>query len=119
MKKIKRYLPTALERRKNRVRNMMRAQNKPRICVFRSGSYIYAQIISGGQTLASASSIEKAAKDLVSKSDCKAAHWVGQELAKRGLEAQIKDVVFDRGSYLYHGRIKALAEGAREAGLNF
>lgn len=119
MNTIKRYLPTSLERRKNRVRKMMRSQDKPRICVFRSNCYIYAQIIKGGQTIAAASSKEKAAQVLSSKSDCKAAHWVGQELAKRCLEEKIDKVVFDRGSYLYHGRIKALAEGAREGGLQF
>jgi large subunit ribosomal protein L18 len=93
---------------------------RPRLSVFRSSKHIYAQIIDDakGQTLAAASSNEK---DLRSKTgaDTSAAAVVGKLIAERATKAGVKDVVFDRGAYIYHGRVKALAEGAREGGLNF
>ena len=87
--------------------------------VFRSRSNIYAQIIDDvkGTTLVSASSVEKDFKDYGGNKE--AAKKVGQLIAKRALKKKIKDVVFDRGGYIFHGRVKELAEGAREGGLNF
>ena len=94
--------------------------NKPRLCVYRSGHHIYAQIIddSIGHTLVSASTIDKSA-NLTSTHNKEAAKYVGEAIAKRALEKGIDEVVFDRGGYIYHGRIKELAESAREAGLKF
>ncbi len=95
---------------------------RPRLCVFRSLSHIYAQVIDDvtGNTLASASSLDAEIKDKVkSTGNCETAKLVGELVAKRALDKSIEDVVFDRGGYLYHGRIAALAEGAREAGLKF
>lgn len=92
---------------------------RPRLNVFRSGTNIYAQIIddANGVTLASASSLEK---DFEGKgNNCEAAQKVGQAIAQRAKDKGIDTVVFDRGGYLYHGRVKALAEGAREGGLTF
>lgn len=121
-----RYLSSAVERRKLRVRNKVRAQaldsGRLRLTVFRSNKYIHAQLIHDGQhhTVASASSIEKGAREsLGSTSNVEAARYVGKAIAKRALDAGVDAVVFDRGAYLYHGRIKALAEAAREAGLKF
>lgn len=92
----------------------------PRLNVFRSNSNIFAQIIDDEKkvTLVSASSIDKELK-LENGSNVEAATKVGELLAKRAKEANIKEVVFDRGGYLYHGRVKALAEAARENGLEF
>ncbi len=93
---------------------------KPRISVFRSNTDIYAQIIddAAGQTLASASSKDKSiAAQKAPKADI--AKLVGGSLAQKAVDLGIKDVIFDRGGYLYHGRVKALAEGAREGGLQF
>ncbi len=111
-------------RRANRVRKTLRSVGggRPRLSVFRSSQHIYAQIIDDklGQTLAAASSLDK---DLRASgktgADKAAATAVGELIAARAQKAGVKDVVFDRGPYLYHGRIKALAEGAREGGLNF
>lgn len=91
--------------------------DRPRISVFRSNTQIYAQIIddAAGKTLASASSVELKAKG--NKTEV-AAH-VGKALAAKAKEAGLTNVVFDRGGYLFHGRVKALADGAREGGLNF
>ena len=91
----------------------------PRLDVFRSNANIYAQIIDdvNGVTLASASSNEKDFEG--SGSNCEAAAKVGKLVAERALEKGIKDVRFDRGGFVYHGRVKALADGAREGGLNF
>src|SRR3954469_15523433 len=102
-------------------RNVRRAAGeRARLSVFRSGKHIYAQVIDDvkGQTLASASSLEK---DMRAKSGANvdAAKAVGSLVAKRAVEKGVKDVVFDRGSYRYHGRIKALGDAAREGGLNF
>ncbi len=95
---------------------------KPRLNVFRSNANIYAQIIDdvAGNTLVAASSLESAVKDNASSTGNKdAAKLVGELLAKKALEKGIEDVVFDRGGYIYHGRVKELAEGARSAGLKF
>jgi len=93
-----------------------------RLSVFRSDKNIYAQVIDDakGVTVAAASSLEKDFKAGGKKgADKAAATAIGKLVAERALKAGVKDVVFDRGSYLYHGRIKALADGAREGGLNF
>ena len=108
--------------RARRVRRRLRSvgAGRPRLSVFRSGKNIYAQVIDDerGVTLAAASSLEgdeKAKKG----ADKDAAARVGALVAQRAIEKGVKDVVFDRGGYLYHGRVKALADAAREAGLNF
>lgn len=95
---------------------------KPRLNVFRSAKHIYAQLIDDtrGVTLAAASTLDPEIRDQISYGgNVEAAAKVGQLIAKRGLEKGITEVVFDRGGYLYHGRIKALADGAREGGLQF
>ena len=107
-------------KRHKRVRGKIQGTtNRPRMNVFRSRSNIYAQIIDDvkGTTLVSASSTEKDFKDYGGNKE--AAKEVGQIIAKRALKKKIKDVVFDRGGYIFHGRVKELAEGAREGGLNF
>ena len=112
------------QRRKARVRRVIRerANGRPRLSVFRSSKQIYAQIIDDekGETLAAASSIEKANRDsLKTGANIEAAKIVGKLIAERAAAKGVKEVVFDRGSYMYHGRVKALAEAAREAGLEF
>jgi large subunit ribosomal protein L18 len=95
---------------------------RPRLNVFRSSKHIYAQVIDdqSGRTLAAASSLEPQLRsELASGGNREAARKVGVLLGKKAIDQGIKDVVFDRGGYLYHGRVKELAEGAREAGLNF
>ncbi len=111
-------------RRQGRVRGALRhaAGERKRLSVYRSSKHIYAQLIDDDQgvTLASASSIEKTAREgLKSGASVDAAKAVGKLIAERAKEKGIKHVVFDRGGYLYHGRVKALAEAAREGGLNF
>ncbi|MFJ5966052.1 MULTISPECIES: 50S ribosomal protein L18 [unclassified Bacillus (in: firmicutes)] len=93
---------------------------RPRLNVFRSNKNIYAQVIDDvkGVTLVSASTLDKELK-IENRSDTAAATKVGELVAKRAVEKGISNVVFDRGGYLYHGRVKALAEAAREAGLKF
>lgn len=93
---------------------------KPRLCVFRSNSNIYAQIIDdiACKTLVSASSLDKSI-ETASKGGKEAAKEVGKLIGQKAIDAGIKNVVFDRGGYLYHGRIKELADGARESGLVF
>jgi large subunit ribosomal protein L18 len=112
------------ERRSRRVRRSLRkvANGRPRLSVYRSSKNIYAQIIddAAGRTLAAASTLDKDLRGSLAKgTDKAAAEAVGKALAERAVKAGIKDVVFDRGGYLYHGRVKALADGAREGGLNF
>ncbi|MBR1812746.1 MAG: 50S ribosomal protein L18 [Lachnospiraceae bacterium] len=95
---------------------------RPRLAVFRSNSHMYAQIIddAAGRTLVAASTVEKAAKEELENTDTKdAAKYVGTLVAKRALEKGITEVVFDRGGYIYQGKVQALAEAAREAGLQF
>lgn len=109
------------ERRRKRVRKKIYGlPERPRLSVFRSNRHIYAQIIDDtvGHTLASASSMEKGL-DLAGKKKTEVAREVGRVLAARAREKGIMKVVFDRGGNLYHGRVKALAEGAREGGLEF
>ncbi len=91
--------------------------DKPRLCVFRSNQHIYAQIINDaeGKTILSIGDVDLKLKD--KKAD--ASKKVGKAVAEKALEKNIKEVVFDRGGYKYHGRVKALAEGAREGGLKF
>ena len=94
----------------------------PRLCVFRSNANIYAQIIDdeAGKTLVSASSLDKEVKASIENgSNKEGAAAVGKKIAERALAANINEVVFDRGGYIFHGRVAALAEAAREAGLKF
>jgi large subunit ribosomal protein L18 len=114
------------DRKKARVRRHLRVRKKisgtterPRLAVYRSEKNIYAQIIDdiNGITVVSASTLDKEFQGLGSNKD--AAKVVGEMVAKRAIEKGIKEVVFDRGGYVYHGRIQNLAEGAREAGLQF
>ena len=108
------------ERRHARVRNKVSGTaDRPRLCVFRSNSNLYAQIIDdvAGNTLVQASTLDKEVKTTLSNNE--AAKEVGSLVAKRALEKNIKEVVFDRGGYIYHGVIKELAEAAREGGLTF
>lgn len=115
---------TSFTRRKARVRKTVRkaANGRPRLSVFRSSKNIYAQVIddANGRTIASASSLEKElANKLKTGADKAAAEEVGKLVAKRAKDAGVEAVVFDRGGYIYHGRIKALADAAREGGLSF
>ena len=112
------------ERRKRRNRYRLRKQagGKPRLSVFRSSKHIYAQVIDdvAGRTLAAASTLDKALPEGVKTgADKEAATVVGKLIAERAKEAGVEKVVFDRGGYRFHGRVKALAEAAREGGLNF
>jgi large subunit ribosomal protein L18 len=111
-------------RRRQRVRAKLRraANGRPRLSVFRSSKHIYAQIIddANGRTLAAASSLEgELKKTLKTGADTAAANAVGKLLAERAKAAGIGQAVFDRGAYLFHGRVKALADAAREGGLDF
>jgi large subunit ribosomal protein L18 len=110
-------------RRHRRVRKVIEGMpDRPRLSVFRSQKHIYAQVIDDmtGRTLVSASSLDKELKKKGKNGcDAEAAKEVGRLVGKRALQAKISKVVFDRGGYVYHGRIKSLAEGAREAGLGF
>ncbi len=112
-----------LDRRHKRIRSRVSGTSeRPRLNVYRSLSNIYAQVIDdlSGQTLASASTVDSAVvTQLTGKNKVEAAKIVGQIVAERAKAAGINAVVFDRGGYQYHGRVAALAEGAREGGLNF
>lgn len=117
------------ERRASRMKRQSRVRKKitgsaerPRLCVFRSSKHIYAQIIEDvtGKTLVAASTIAKGTQDSVKYSgNADAAKVVGKQIAEKALAKDIKQVVFDRNGFLYHGRVKALADAAREAGLTF
>src|SRR6266481_4204587 len=112
------------QKRAQRTRTRLRklANGRPRLSVFRSSKHIYAQVIDDdrGVTLASASSIEKATRESIKTgASIDAAKTVGKLIAARAKEKGVTAVVFDRGAYLYHGRVKALAEAAREGGLSF
>lgn len=113
----------ARSKRQARVRrNILGTQARPRLSVFRSSKHIYAQLIEDetGKTLAAASTISKdVAGDLKYSGNVEAAKAVGTAIAKIALDKNIKQVVFDRNGFLYHGRVQALAEAAREAGLTF
>jgi large subunit ribosomal protein L18 len=120
---MSRYL-SPMERRRARVRRAVKAAagTRPRLSVYRSSKHIYAQVIDDvkGQTLAAASSMEKTLRDGgKTGANVDAAKEVGKLLAERAVGKGVKDVVFDRGRYLYHGRVKALADAAREGGLSF
>ena len=115
-----------IDKNKSRIRRRKRVRSKitgtaecPRLNVFRSSQHIYAQVIDDvkGVTLAAASSTEKGFEGF--GGNVEAAKKVGQMIAEKAKAAGITDVVFDRGGYVYHGRVAALAEGAREGGLNF
>ena len=110
------------DRRKRRVRTVLRARasGKPRLSVHRSGKHIYAQLIddAAGKTLASASTLDKDLRGKTSATSAGAAN-VGKALAERAKKAGVSSVVFDRGGFLFHGRVKALADAAREGGLEF
>ena len=114
----------ALGRRKARVRRALRAaaNGRPRLSVFRSSKQIYVQVIDDaeGKTLAAASSLEKDLRSgLKTGADVSAAQAVGKLVAERAKAAGVTQVIFDRSGYLYHGRVKALADAAREGGLEF
>ncbi len=115
---------SAVSRRKARVRRAIKAAAgaRVRLSVHRSDRHIYAQVIDDGKglTLAAASSLEKEMRSsLKTGADVAAAKAVGKLVAERAVAKGVKDVVFDRGRYLFHGRVKALADAAREGGLNF
>nr|WP_330385849.1 50S ribosomal protein L18 [Romboutsia timonensis] len=111
-----------LQRHKRVRRKITGTTQRPRLCVFRSSNNIYAQIIDDANrvTLTAASSLDAEVKGAVNHGGNKeAAKMVGEMIAKRAIEKGITEVVFDRGGYLYHGRVQVLAEAAREAGLKF
>ena len=122
MAKISRKLQTQKRHRRLR-RYLIGNKTRPRLAVFRSNNHIYAQVIDDDaqQTICSASTVDKELKDDSGKhaSNCSSSSVVGKLLAKRAIKKGIKQVIFDRGGKIYHGRVKALAEAAREAGLNF
>ena len=110
-------------KRKKRIRKKIHGTTqRPRLSVFRSARHIYAQIIddTAGRTLAAASTVDQQAKDAPKfKNKVAAANFVGKLVGERALNQGIKEVVFDRNGFLYHGRVKSLSEGARKAGLIF
>ena len=111
-----------LQRHKRVRRKVFGTPQRPRLCVFRSSNNIYAKIIDDTNrvTLVAASSLDEAVKGAVNHTGNKeAAKLVGEMVAKKAVEKGITEVVFDRGGYVYHGRVAALADGAREGGLNF
>ncbi len=121
---IKQTPRKAIRQKKHwRTRNKIKGTaERPRLAVFRSTQHIYAQIIDDtvGKTLVSASTLQKDVKaELEKTNDMEAAAYLGKVIAEKALEKGIKDVVFDRGGFIYQGKIKALADAAREAGLNF
>ena len=112
------------DRRKRRTRHRLRKVErlKPRLSVYRSGKHIYAQVIDdlAGRTVAAASTLDKDIRDVLKTgANRDAAAQVGKAIAERAKSAGVETVLFDRGGYLYHGRVKALGDAAREAGLNF
>ena len=122
MAKLSRKLQTQ-KRHKRLRRYLIGNKTRPRLAVFRSNNHIYAQVIDDDaqQTICSASTVDKELTEGSDKlsSDCKSSSVVGKLLAKRAIKKGIKQVIFDRGGNLYHGRVKALADAARDAGLNF
>lgn len=113
----------ARENKHRRLRNRLAGTaERPRLAVFRSNNHMYAQIIDDtvGNTLVSASTVQKDVKDQLEKTnDVAAAAYLGKVIAQKALDAGIKEVVFDRGGFIYQGKIQALADAAREAGLEF
>lgn len=112
--------------RRNKIRKRIRrsingTQSNPRLSIFRSNKEIYAQIVNDvdGKTLAAASSRDKEVASAASENKIEQASLVGKAIAEKALQAGIENISFDRGGYLYHGRVKSLAEGAREGGLKF
>ena len=122
MTKLSRKLQTQKRHRRSR-RFLIGDESRPRLSVYRSNNHIYAQVIDDNAqtTICAASTIDKELKEKSDKisSDCKSSSIVGKLLAKRAMKKGIKQVIFDRGGNIYHGRVKALAEAAREEGLNF
>jgi large subunit ribosomal protein L18 len=110
-------------RRQRRTRYALRkaANGRPRLSIFRSGKHIYAQVIDDlkGQTLAAASSLDEKLGEIKTGANKDAATQVGKLIAERAIAAGVKEVVFDRGGYMFHGRVAALANAAREGGLSF
>ncbi|MDP3897487.1 MAG: 50S ribosomal protein L18 [Mesorhizobium sp.] len=114
----------SIQKRAARIRRQIKkvAGDRPRLSVYRSSKHIYVQVIddANGHTLAAASSLDKDLKGtLKTGADSEAAAAVGKLVAERATKAGVKEVVFDRGPYIYHGRVKALADAAREGGLSF
>ena len=114
----------AIQKRAQRVRRQLKkvSSGRPRLSVHRSSKHIYAQVIDDakGRTVAAASSLEKDLRgSLKTGADTAAAAAIGKLVAERAVAAGVKEVVFDRGAYIFHGRVKALADAAREAGLSF
>ena len=112
----------ARKKRQVRVRKKVTGSTeRPRLCIFRSSKHIYAQIIEdvSGKTLVTASTVAKGADSVKYSGNVEAAKLVGKQIAEKALAKDIKQVVFDRNGFLYHGRVKALADAAREAGLTF
>lgn len=113
---------TRLKRHRRIRRRLWGSTERPRLCIYRSNKHIYAQVVddSASITIASASTLDLELKEKVSKTwDTDAAKTVGELVAKRAKEKGVESVIFDRGGYIYHGRVAAVAEGAREAGLQF
>ena len=114
---------TARQRRHRRVRKRIQgAPQRPRLAVYRSNRHVYAQLIDDGAaaTLAAASTLDKDVKPSIKNGGTsEAAATIGKLIAERGKAANVTEVIFDRGAYLYHGRVKALADAARESGLQF
>lgn len=113
----------ARKRRHARIRKKISGTEiKPRLCVYKSNKHIYVQVIDDaiGKTLVSASTIDRESKGII-KPGCNIANatQIGKIVAKRAIDKGIKNVIFDRGGYIYHGRVKALADSAREEGLKF
>ena len=112
-------------RRAGRIRNDLKTASlkngRKRLSVFRSNSHIYAQLIddAAGKTIASASSMDKLLRGSMKGVSMEAAQKVGEEIAQRAIKAGLRDIYFDRGGFRYQGRVKALADGARQGGLNF
>lgn len=107
------------QKKKARIRRKLSGSTeRPRLCIFRSSKHLYAQVIDDvtGKTLVAASTLDT---DGVKNANKETAAAIGKEIAKRAMAKNIKSVVFDRNGYLYHGRVKAIADGAREAGLEF
>ena len=122
MTKLSRKLQTQKRHRRSR-RFLIGDQSRPRLSVYRSNNHIYAQVIDDNsqKTICAASTIDKELKEKSDQlsSNCKSSSIVGKLLAKRAIKKGIQQVIFDRGGNIYHGRVKALAEAARDAGLNF
>ncbi len=115
---VKRYEKNATVRRARKVRARIKASGRLRLSIFRSARHVYAQVIDDatGSTLAAASSLDASIENGGNKSGAEA---VGKLIAERAIAAGVNDVAFDRGSFAYHGRVQALAEGARAGGLKF